>query len=123
MGKATLIHAECQRGLRAGADRLSRHWYDLVKLAGHESGQKAVLNHDLFKDVVKHKSIFFNASYANYDQGLQGKLVLIPNADSLGALKKDYQQMVISGMLYGTILDFDSMIDLIRDIEKNINVK
>ena len=48
MGKATLIHAECQRGLRAGADRLSRHWYDLVKLAGHESGQKAVLNHDLF---------------------------------------------------------------------------
>ena len=68
MGKATLIHAECQRGLRAGADRLSRHWYDLVKLAGHESGQKVVLNHDLFKDVVKHKSIFFNASYANYDQ-------------------------------------------------------
>ena len=49
--------------------------------------------------------------------------MLIPNADSLGALKKVYQQMVISGMLYGTILDFDNMIDLIRDIEKNINVK
>ena len=57
------------------------------------------------------------------NQSLQGKLVLIPNADSLGTLKKVYQQMVISGMLYGTILDFDNMIDLIRDIEKNINVK
>ena len=121
--KATLIHVECQRGLRVGADRLSRHWYDLVKLASHDSGQRAILNHDLFKDVVKHKSVFFNTSYANYDQCLEGKLVLIPNADSLSALKKDYQQMIVSGMLHGTILDFDNMIDLIRNIEKNINVK
>ncbi len=41
--KATLIHVECHRpGLKPSADRLSRHWYDLARLADHEVGQQAV---------------------------------------------------------------------------------
>lgn len=72
--------------------------------------------------MVKHKSVFFNTSYAHYDQCLDGQLRLIPDADNLSALKRDYQQMIASNMLYGTILDFDNMIELIRDIEKNINM-
>ncbi|CAM3969771.1 Nucleotidyl transferase AbiEii/AbiGii toxin family protein [Bordetella tumbae] len=37
--KATLIHVECHRpDLRVGAERLSRHWYDLARLADHEVG-------------------------------------------------------------------------------------
>ena len=32
--KATLIHVECHRpSLRPSAERLSRHWYDLARLA------------------------------------------------------------------------------------------
>ena len=38
--KATLMHVECQREeFRTGAERLSRHWYDLAMLADIEHGQ------------------------------------------------------------------------------------
>jgi len=58
--KATLIHFECNRGeLRASAERLSRHWYDLVMLAKHPAGRSAIENRELFEEVVRHKKVFF----------------------------------------------------------------
>ena len=51
--KATLIHVECHRPeLRAGAERLSRHWYDLARLADHEVGRKALEDPELLRDVL-----------------------------------------------------------------------
>jgi len=51
--KATLIHVECHRpDLRVGAERLSRHWHDLARLADHEVGRKALADTDLLRDVL-----------------------------------------------------------------------
>ncbi len=64
--KATLIHVECNRKkFKSDAHRLSRHWYDLRMLAEHASGKAAINNRALLEDVVRHKQVFFNASYAN----------------------------------------------------------
>ena len=61
--KATLIHVECHRGrLAAGPERLSRHWFDLACLARHEAGHAALADRALLEDVVRHKTVFFNAS-------------------------------------------------------------
>jgi hypothetical protein len=77
--KATLMHVECQRNeFRASAERLSRHWYDLAMLAERDHGQAAIEDRALLEDVVKHKKVFYNASYANYDACLTGQLRLIP---------------------------------------------
>lgn len=66
--KAMLMHVECQRDkFRASAEPLSRHWYDLAMLAGQSHGRAAVADLALLADVVKHKKVFYNASYANYD--------------------------------------------------------
>ena len=51
--KATLIHVECNRGeLRASAERLSRHWYDLVMLAKHPAGRSAIENRQIFRIIL-----------------------------------------------------------------------
>jgi len=119
--KATLVHVECHRGeLRASAHRLSRHWYDLVMLAKHPRGQLAMSNRILLKEVITHKKLFFNASYANYDACLAGKLRLVPSGDSLQQLKVDYEEMLRSGMLQSP-LDFDAVIADIQSLEKKIN--
>ncbi len=120
--KATLIHVECHRGqLKASAERLSRHWYDLVMLAQHASGQAAIHNRELFEEVVRHKQVFFNASYANYDACLEGQLKLLPEAEILGALQADYEEMIRAGMMYQQPPSFDEIMDFIRQIEKEIN--
>lgn len=51
--KATLIHVECNRGeLRARAERLPRHWYDLVMLAKHPAGRSAIENRQIFSIIL-----------------------------------------------------------------------
>lgn len=120
--KATLVHVECNRGrLRAGAQRLSRHWYDLAMLATTEHGAAALADRGVLAEVVKHKRIFYNATYARYDQCLDGALRLVPDAEDLAGLADDYRAMVASGMFYGPILSFPTLLAALRELEVSIN--
>ncbi len=82
--KATLIHAECGRGeLRPSRERLTRHWYDLARLADHDIGRRALADRALLVDVVRFKKVFYRAGYANYDACASGGLRLVPGAAML----------------------------------------
>lgn len=120
--KATLMHVECQRNeFRTSAERLSRHWYDLAMLADLVHGQIAINDRDLLADVVKHKKVFYNASYANYDACLAGQLRLIPDDSVLVTLRDDFQRMVQAGMFIGKPPSFDTIVDRLRTLEATIN--
>ena len=120
--KATLMHVECHRNeFRIGADRLSRHWYDLAMLADLPYGQTALDDRALLVDVVKHKKVFYHASYANYDACLIGQLRLIPEESVLTALRDDFQRMISAGMFIGQPPAFDVIIDRLRSLETDIN--
>ncbi|HCM5830638.1 nucleotidyl transferase AbiEii/AbiGii toxin family protein [Klebsiella pneumoniae] len=120
--KATLIHVECHRpDLRAGADRLSRHWYDLARLADHDVGHQAVEDVALLQDVLHIKETFFRSSFSHYDLCLSGELRLIPDAALLDALKQDYQAMLGAQMFYGDPLSFERIIERLTHLERRIN--
>lgn len=120
--KATLIHVECQRnGFRKGAERLSRHWYDLAMLANIAHGQAALADRALLADVVKHKKAFYNTSYANYDACLAGQIRLIPEDAALGALRDDFKRMIDAGMFIGEPPAFEAIVDRLRALETTIN--
>lgn len=120
--KATLIHVECSRGqLKQNAERLSRHWYDLVMLSQHASGQAAVQNRGLLKDVVRHKKVFFKTGYANYDACLKSQLQLLPQDETLDGLRADYEKMISAGMMYRTAPTFDEIVESIRQLQQDIN--
>lgn len=120
--KATLIHVECQRGqFRASAERLSRHWYDLAMLADLEIGRAALADRALLADVVKHKKVFYYASYADYDACLDHRIQLIPTGGALSALRDDYQHMIRAGMFQGEPPAFDTIIERLSDLCETIN--
>lgn len=120
--KATLIHVECSRGqLRENAERLSRHWYDLVMLSQHTSGQAAVQNRELLEDVVRHKKVFFKAGYANYDACLESELQLLPQDETLDGLRADYEKMIGAGMMYKTVPTFDEIVASTQRLQETIN--
>jgi hypothetical protein len=122
--KATLIHVECNREeFRESAERLSRHWYDLSVLASQEIGASAIQDRPLLEDVVKHKKVFFHASYANYDACLTGGMRLVPPDEMLEALKTDYQKMIDAGMFYEAPTPFDEIVNTLAALEKTINQK
>lgn len=118
--KATLIHAECNRGtIRASTDRLSRHWHDLHLLYKSRIGQSALKDTQLLHDVVKHKKCFFRSGFANYDACLAKNFKLIPDQLVLEQLEKDYRNM--RDMIYGDAPAFSDIVDSLRSLETEIN--
>ena len=120
--KATLIHVEChRRRLAASPHKLARHWFDVSRLLSHEIGQTALADRELLEDVVRHKQVFFHASYAHYDRCLAGALRLVPDDDQLDALRADYDSMRTDGLLTRSAPDFTTLMADIRDAEGRIN--
>ena len=120
--KATLIHVECNRHeLKANADRLSRHWYDMACLASDYKGQQAILDRKLLADVIKYKKLFYNSSFANYDACLNSALKLVPNAHLRDTLEQDFKQMLDSNMFYGKQMTFSKIIETVQLLEQSIN--
>jgi hypothetical protein len=120
--KATLIHVECHRPeLRAGAERLSRHWYDLARLADHEVGRKALEDTELLRDVLHIKETFYRSGFSHYERCQAGGLRLIPDGVRLDALRQDYQAMLDAQMFYGETLAFDSIVERLTALEQAIN--
>ncbi len=78
--------------------------YDVIKLAGGEHGMAALANRAMLVDVIKHKKVFYNASYARYDDCLSGGLRLVPDEEDLAGLEADYKAMAGAGMFYGKIV-------------------
>jgi len=120
--KATLIHVECHRpGLRASAGRMSRHWYDLARLADHDIGRKALADTDLLRDVLRIKETFFRSGFSHYELCQTGGLRLIPDPTLLDALRQDYQAMLDAQMFYGEIPSFERIIERLGVLEREIN--
>ena len=116
--KATLVHVEChRRRLAEHPERLSRHWFDLTRLAAHNIGRTALADRELLEDVVRHKGVFFHAGYANYDHcldGLDGRLRLVPDDDQLPGLQADYDAMRAAAIVADDAPEFDALVEEIR---------
>ena len=120
--KATLVHVECyRRRLADHPERLSRHWFDLTRLAAHDIGQAALADRALLEDVVRHKKVFFHAGYANYDRCLDGRLRLVPDDDQLPGLQADYDAMRAAAIVADDAPGFDALVEEIRTLEANVN--
>lgn len=81
-----------------------------------------IKNKEILKSVVDHKKAFFNASYAHYDDCLDGNFRLIPSEESQASLVQDFKQMVKAGMFYdATSPAFDEIISSLKKLESLLN--
>ena len=118
--KATILHAECHRPAgKPSSDRRSRHYYDLYCLSRHDIGREALKRLDLLERVVQHKSFFFSSAWANYAAAKPGTFRLVPDAERLDVLRKDYAAM--QAMMFGESPKWDSIVDELKQLENRIN--
>ena len=118
-----MIHVECYSGrLASTPDRLSRHVYDLYKLATSDfisvMGSKDVLN-----EVLSIKRAFYRNSYSNYDKCATGQLQLIPAAVDIVGLKADYQKMIDEDYFFRDPPSFDEIIIGLKELEDRVNTE
>ncbi len=118
--KATILHQEANRPKTSKIPlRYFRHYYDLYCLASSYVKQIAFLHIDLLKEVVKFKMKFYPRKWANYSEAKPGSLRLVPPDDRIMELHNDYDSM--KDMFYGVVPTFESVIQVIKKLEEEIN--
>lgn len=118
--KVTILHHEANRLKHLEMpQRYSRHYYDLYQMVMNSVMQTAFSRLDLLKKVVDFKIKFYPRSWANYQEAVPGTLRLVPPEYRFAALKADYDSM--KDMLYGDVPAFDTVIAVVRKLEKEIN--
>ena len=118
--KATILHHEANRPEELTMPRrYSRHYYDLYVIAHSEYKISAFEQKDLLKKVADFKMKFYPRKWAEYENAKIGSLKLVPPEYRLKLLKEDYKNM--EKMFYSDFPDFDSLIDYIYELEKEIN--
>jgi len=121
--KVTLIHARCHRlDFPTKPERISRHWYDLIKLFDHPIGKNALSSGtEIWENVLRINQIFFRSSFSNFEKCLTGDLRLVPGKDLCRALNEDYRDMQNAGMFYGEIPPFEYIMKRLGELEQEIN--
>jgi hypothetical protein len=120
--KMTLLHAEFHRPTDgAGADRLSRHYYDVYQLSRQEIGRQALSRMDLLERVVAHKRLFFAAAWAHYETAVPGSFHLVPPAGRMPTFQADYTRM--REMIFGDAPPWETIVRGLRELEDKMNGK
>ncbi len=118
--KATILHMLFHQDLgKPLADRMSRHYYDMAQLTQHDAKARALANLNLLSEVGHHKSVFFKAAWARYEDAKPGSLRLIPGDQLEPALRRDYAGM--REMIIGDAPSFDDVMSAIAALEAEIN--
>lgn len=124
--KATAIHVFCIGGRFRGAERFSRHWYDVASLERAGFVAPAIADRELAQHVASHKSIFFrekdgNGDLIDYFKAVRGSLLLVPDGVAEELLAADYAGMVSDGLVFEEAPSFRSLIALCREIQGRAN--
>ena len=118
--KATILHMLYhQADDKALGERMSRHYYDMAQLAQSGVKAKALDNMALLDEVAAHKTQFFPATWANYQDATPPTLKLVPHDALKQKLRADYQAM--NEMIFGEAPDFDYIIAILEDLSVKIN--
>ena len=118
--KATILHMiyHYPKGKNVPL-RMSRHYYDLFAMADTPIYGKSLEKISLLKDVSEHKSLFFKANWAHYEEAKPGSLKLLPRDEQVSQLKADCRQM--QEMFFEDPPPFDSILENLKIVEDRIN--
>jgi Nucleotidyl transferase AbiEii toxin, Type IV TA system len=117
--KATILHAHASQNTAALAQRQSRHYSDLTRIAASRHGEAALVDTAMLFEVAHHKARYFPSPTAQYELAVPGSLRLLPPATLRTQLAQDYANM--REMFIATPPSFDEMLDGIAMLESRIN--
>jgi hypothetical protein len=118
--KATILHAEYHRPPdKPTPARYSRHYYDLAMMAQSPIREEALADRELLAAVVRHKQIFYAATWAHYELAHPPSLMLYPNSERIQDLREDYRRM--GGMIFGQAPTFDKILETLHELQNAVN--
>lgn len=97
--------------------RMSRHLYDLEKLASTPYADQALDDGELYLSVVEHRRKYYHVGSVDYSKELPGNIQIVPPANLLKAFETDYADMRES-FIYRDALDFPTLMVRIAQLQE-----
>lgn len=120
--KITILHREAFRPENSPLpSRMSRHYYDVYRMAKLGVLDRALRNPGLLDQVAAFKAKFYPQKWAHYELAKLSTLRLTPPDHNLKPLQRDYVAM--AEMIYGERSEFDKLMDSVKMINRIINIK
>lgn len=122
--KIVILHGlrkwfEARGALRAGGQRVSRHYYDAYRLMTAGVGAAALADPALGQDCVAHARMFFNSPALGLALAVPGTFTLTPAPEMIEPLRRDYAAMSV--MIFGDLPDFDAVLATVSALEATLN--
>ncbi len=117
--KVCLLHEEFSKpSEQVRVERMSRHLYDLARMAGTPIVENALKDKDLFQSIVAHRRTFIAMKDFDYNTLSPQTLNIIPPESVIAKWKDDYNKM--QTMIYGESLSFDELIEKIKRLNEEL---
>ena len=72
---------------------------------------------DLYRAIVEHRRKFYHLGYVNYDLDYPPVIDFVPKGKTLEAFRRDYNDNMVNGYIYGTAIPFDALIRRIEELQ------
>lgn len=114
--KAFLLHELFSTSTRRGADRKSRHLYDLAQMMKTDIANRAIGNDNLWKAIHHHRELFTSMNGVDYTPDIRQRIQLLPPEDIIDLWRNDYKDMQTS-MIFGETPSFTELMETIKKLE------
>jgi hypothetical protein len=119
--KLFLLHEEFKRpAAEIRIRRMSRHFYDVQKLAKTRFSEIALSDKQLYKSLVEHREHFMRWGGVDYKTHFPPNLNPLPPENLLSDFENDYKTMQVE-MIYGESLPFNELMNELKAITSTIN--
>lgn len=88
-------------GHGTGANRKSRHLYDLYQMMDKDFAVAAVKDDELWETIRHHREIFTSVRDMDYSPDVRKRIELVPREDINAVWERDYAEM-LANMIYGS---------------------
>ena len=117
--KVLLLHEEFLKPIdHIRSERLSRHLYDIDRLADSEYSQRAYDDHLLFEQIVAHRKAITPLRNISYEFHKRDALQIIPPDEVLNDWKQDYKAMQ-QNMIIGDSKSFPDLLKRMKEVMQN----
>ncbi len=119
--KICLLHEEFSHSPeQIRVDRMSRHLYDIIKIADTDIANRALSDRKLWNSIVEHRHKFIGLKGFDYNTLTPDRIRIVPPDTIIEQWRRDYEVMR-EIMIYGDSPTFDDLIDRVRALNEKIN--
>ena len=112
--KVFLLHEALQKG-RIHSERMTRHLYDLHKLMDTEFAKDALLDTELYKTIVEHRSVMTRERGVDYSTHRPSQVNFVPENEVIDLWKDDYRYMRET-FIYEEPVSFNALLNRMKDL-------